>query len=131
MFWRYPVASVTGVGVVVACVLLAIQLSTLFADVEEVGFAATFLGASLGLSLGGFLAGRIIGPATVPKRSWLKCVLVSPGLWLAMLLLGSSSQHYGATSEYFVELIAPALIGVAIAAAAAAWGASKWRAAHP
>jgi len=124
------VALLAGLVAAVACVFLAVLVSSHVAGVEEFGFAALLVGAIGGLTLGGFLAGRVIGPAVASSRGALKCVLVSPGLWLAVLLLSLSGIHNGLESEYFGELIAPAFLGAAIAAAASAWGASRSKSSH-
>lgn len=42
---------------------MSIQVGGLMAPLEEIGFAATLVGAAIGLLAGGLLAGAIIDPA--------------------------------------------------------------------
>ena len=111
-WWRYPVAMFTGLAIAIFCVFIGIQLASLFGPSSETGYTGMLFGLLFGISIGGFIAGHIARPVVGPLHHWVKIVLITPGVWIALFTLISQSMEFGMSSEYLVELIIPCFIGI-------------------
>lgn len=111
-WWRYPLSTITGVVITTACVFMGVQLTSLFGPSSETGYAGSLFGALIGFPIGGFVSGRTIRSIVRPSLRWLQITFVSPGVWIALMILGLQATHFGMASDYLKELIAPCIVAI-------------------
>ena len=133
---RVVVAWATGLATTLVIAIAAIicaqgaiigaQAIHLDQDAEHAGWLALFAGVPLAAVAGGYRAGRMAGPQPPPAAAWL---LLNPAMVVCGSIIGLQAAQDGWASEYFVELLGPSSVVVALSFGGALWGRRRWIAA--
>jgi hypothetical protein len=106
--------------------IIAAQAIPFERDADHAGWLGVFFGFPVAAVVGGYLAGRMAGPPALPAGAW---VVLNPAIAVCATVLQLQASQWGFGSEYFVELLGPSVLVVALSLGGALWGSRRWIAA--
>lgn len=112
--------------VITVVAVVAAQAIPFERDAEHAGWLGVFVGFPLAAVAGGYRAGRMAGPHAPPAGAWL---LLNPALVVCGSIVALQAVQHGWASEYFLELLGPSSLVVALSFGGALWGRRRWIAA--
>jgi hypothetical protein len=105
--------------VITVAAIVAAQAIPFEGDADHAGWLGVFVGLPCAALAGGYLAGRMAGSPTLPAGAW---VLLNPAMAVCVSVMLLQALQHGIASEYFLELIGPSSLIIAVSLAGALWG---------
>jgi hypothetical protein len=92
-------------------------------DADHAGWLGLFVGFPVAAVVGGYLAARMAGSPALPAGAW---VVLNPAIAVCAAILLFQASQSGLGSGYFVEVVGPSTLVVALSFGGALWGRKRW-----